>query len=131
MFEEYPGTGFHQIKKYIFLFVHPKYYCLNILISNSVIFKREDYDDSVKDKTWDLNYAIKQENVNSSNSQIFPDLTLLAKETLHTKNKFLPLSNQSKENQTDNDHVDRNITLHSGSKILQCMLAFCNEKRNA
>ena len=74
MFEEYPGTGFYQIKKYIFLFVHPKYYCVNILISNSVIFKSEDDDNFVKNKTWDPNYAIKQDNVDSSNSQIFPDL---------------------------------------------------------
>ena len=57
----------------------------------------------MKDKTWDLNYEIKQEIVDSSNSQIFPDLTLLPEETLHTKNEFVPLFNQSKENQTEND----------------------------
>ena len=88
----------------------------------------------MKDKAWDLNYAIKQENVDSFNPQIIPDLTSLPEETLHTKNEFLPLSNQSKEHQTENDHVGRNITLHSGPKILQqvlCLLAFCNQKRNA
>ena len=73
----------------------------------------------MKDKTWDPNYAIKQDNVDSSNPEIFPDLTSLPEETLHTKNEFLPLSNQSKENQTENDHVGRNITLYSGPKMLQ------------
>lgn len=53
----------------------------------------------MKDKTWDPNYASKQQNFDSSDSEIYPDLTPLPEETLHAENESIPSSNQSKEKQ--------------------------------